>query len=471
MAVTIGADGIFMEELHRFPNGLCDVSGHLVWDYTRLTDGVVEGLRAAAESGPVDGIGIDTWAVDYGLLDEDGNLLGSPVCYRDERTTSAVERFPLSSERLYSVTGIQHQRFNTVYQLAADKAGLAPVSDRLERAARLLLIPDLLAYDLTGVAVTEATNASTTGMFDATTRTWSPEVLAAAGVEESLFGRLVEPGTVIGPVTDRVAAHTGLAVGTPVIAVGSHDTASAVAATPGLTRGGAFISSGTWSLVGIELSAPVLTQAGRAANFTNELGVDDTVRYLRNVMGLWLLTECLRSWAAAGNHLDLQELLDDAARQPVGVAVIAADDEAFLAPGDMPARIAAAVQATGGVVPQTPSQFARCIIDSLAHAYARTIEQASRLTATPIDSVHIVGGGSRNALLCQATADATGLLVHAGPGEATVLGNAIVQARTLGALSGSLDDLRAIVAASFPPTAYTPAAAPTDKGQPARKAV
>jgi rhamnulokinase len=463
MAVETGPGGLTATEAHRFPNGATDAGGHLVWDFEGLLAGIVEGLRRAAASGPVQSVGIDTWGVDYGLLDARGNLLGAPVSYRDGRTEQGVELLGerIGTDELYAVTGIQHQRFNTVYQLAAEAAGLAPGGrapgdSRLARAERLLLMPDLIAHALTGVAATEITNASTTGMLDAGTRSWSPRVLDALGIGKDLFGDLVEPGTVVGPVTAAITEATGLAPGTPVVAVGSHDTASAVAAVPGLRRGVAFISSGTWSLVGLELDTPILTPGSREANFTNELGVDGTVRYLRNVAGLWLLSECRREWAATGDPAELPDLLADAAGEPAGAALVRADDDAFLAPGGMPGRIAEAVSRAGGPPPRTRGQTVRCIVDSLALAYATAVREAAVLSGTPVDAVRVVGGGSRNHLLCQATADATGLVVHAGPAEGTALGNALVQARALGAITGGLDALRDLVAASCPVTAYTP---------------
>ncbi|MHB9857833.1 rhamnulokinase [Streptomyces sp. YIM S03343] len=463
MAIEVGPGGLTATEAHRFPNGATDAGGYLVWDFEALLAGVVEGLRRAAATGPVHSVGIDTWGVDYGLLDAFGNLLGAPVSYRDGRTEQAVELLGrrIGTDELYAITGIQHQRFNTVYQLAAEAAGLAPGDqvpgrDRPTHAERLLLMPDLIAHALTGVAVTELTNASTTGMLDAATRSWSPRVLDALGIDKDLLGDLVEPGTVVGPVTEAIAAATGLVPGTPVIAVGSHDTASAVAAVPGLRRGTVFISSGTWSLVGLELDAPILSPDSRDANFTNELGVDGTVRYLRNVAGLWLLSECQREWAAAGDMAELPALLAAAAVEPVGAALVRADDDAFLAPGGMPRRIAEAVSRAGGPAPQTQGQTVRCIVDSLALSYATAVREAAELSATPVDAIRIVGGGSRNHLLCQATADATGLVVHAGPAEGTALGNALVQARALGVLTGGLDALRDVVAASHPVTTYTP---------------
>jgi rhamnulokinase len=310
-------------------------------------------------------------------------------------------------------------------------------------ARRLLLVPDLLAYWLTGEVGAELTNASTTQLLDVRTRTWATELVERIGVDPALLAPLRAPGTVIGP-----AADLG---GTPVIAVGSHDTASAVAGVPAANERFAYISCGTWSLVGVELAAPVLTEASRRANFTNELGVDGTVRYLRNVMGLWLLQECLRAWPDA----DQAALLAEAATLPAK-AVIDPDDPVFLPPGDMPARIAGACRRAGHPEPATRAETVRCIVDSLAQAHRRAVEAAQELSGREVDVVHVVGGGARNTLLCQLTADACGLPVVAGPVEATALGNVLVQARALGAVGGDLAELRALIRATQPTTRYTP---------------
>lgn len=453
IAVTVGPDTLRAVEVHRFPNEPVLVGGVLSWDAAALLGQVERGLAAAAATGPVDAVGIDSWAVDYGLLDASGRLLADPACYRDDRTVGVPERVwdRLDRAGLYRITGVQHQRFNTVFQLAAEP------SSRLAAARRLLLVPDLLGHLLTGAEVTEVTNASTTGLLDARTRTWSPAVLRAAGVPDGLLAPLVEPGTVIGGLTADAAARTGLPAGTPVVAVGSHDTASAVAGVPALGDDFAYVSSGTWSLVGLELPAPVLTDEGRASNATNELGVDGTVRYLRNTTGLWLLQECQRHWGAHGEESGLATLLDAAAREPRLRWLVDADDERFLAPGDMPARLAA-VAAERGAAPATPAQVVRCILDSLAVACARSVARLARLADHPVRTVHVVGGGSRNRLLCRLTADACGLPVVAGPAEAAALGNAMVQARALGALAGDLAALRRLVAATQPLGTYLPSA-------------
>ncbi|MDQ0855531.1 sugar (pentulose or hexulose) kinase [Arthrobacter sp. V4I6] len=345
-----------------------------------------------------------------------------------------------------------------IYQLAAE-----PDLDGLQA----LLIPDLIAFLLTGVRRTEATNASTTGLFDAVAGEWATEFLTALDLPQDLFPPLVQPGEAVGNLLPAIAARTGLPEQTPVVAVGSHDTASAVAAVPAETGDFAYISSGTWSLVGVELQHPVLTEASRLANFTNERGVDGTIRYLRNVGGLWLLSECQRTWAAQGLTLSLSQLLDGAAALPSGGPRINADDPAFTAPENMPERIRAAVRHTGANLADQATAIVRCILDSLAAGYARTIRDAERLADRSIDVVHIVGGGSQNRLLCQLTANATGKQVIAGPVEATALGNVLVQARAAGELAGGLAELRKIVAGGTALERYEPVASSSAPSTPA----
>ncbi|MFC3300644.1 rhamnulokinase family protein [Arthrobacter agilis] len=413
--------------VHRFPNGVQVLDGALRWDVDALFAEVIVGLRSAAETAAsagetVQSIGIDTWAVDYGLVDGDGELLHLPFSYRDGRTAATIDAVHAAApqEQLYARTGLQFLPFNTVYQLAAERS--------LD-GVQALLIPDLLAHRLTGVRRTEATNASTTGLLDAATGTWAADLFDALDLRPEVFPPLVEPGTVVGQLLPDVAAATGLPAQTTVVAVGSHDTASAVAAVPATGRDFAYISSGTWSLVGVELDTPILTDESRAANFTNERGVDGTIRYLRNTGGLWLLQECLREWNAEGPLPDLAGLLGAAAALPAGGPVIDADSNDFLAPDGMPARIRSAA----GDLP-TREAVVRCILDSLAAGYARTLQDAARLSGRRIGVIHIVGGGSQNSLLCQLTADRTGIPVVAGPVEATALGNVLVQARAAGLL-------------------------------------
>ncbi|MFJ3305243.1 rhamnulokinase family protein [Streptomyces sp. NPDC086549] len=445
MVGRVGPDSLELAEAHRFPNRPVRMPEGLRWDILALYAGVLEGLRAA---GQVDSVGIDSWGVDYGLLDADGALLGNPVHYRDARTEGVAEKVwaTVPAAELYAATGLQYAPINTLYQLTAARG-----TRQLAHAERLLLIPDLIAYWLTGEQGTELTNASTTQLVDPRTRAWSYDVAARLGIDLSLFAPLRQPGDPAGVVRAAVLEEAGLEGPVPVTAVGSHDTASAVAAVPAVGERFAYISTGTWSLAGLELDAPVLTEESRVANFTNELGLDGTVRYLRNIMGLWLLQECVRAWGDPG----LGGLLREAAEVPALRSVVDAGDSAFLAPGRMPERIAEACRATGQPVPRTPAEVTRCIVDSLALAHRRAVEDAQRLAGHPVDVVHVVGGGTRNALLCQLTADACGLPVVAGPTEAAALGNVLVQARTHG-LVGDRADMRRLLARTQPLTRYEP---------------
>jgi rhamnulokinase len=419
-----------LTEVHRFRNEPLSLPDGLHWDLPRLYRETLAGLAAA---GDVVSAGIDTWGVDYGLIDTRGGLLGLPYHYRDART-DAIARVDR-----YSVTGIQHLPFNTVYQLLAEPPAT------LAAAASLLLMPDLLGYWLTGSIGAERTNASTTALYDARTRDWSTTICADLGLPAALLPPLREPGDRIG----RTLPHTGLDL--DVVAVASHDTASAVLAVPATGERFAYISTGTWSLAGVEIDEPVLTDAGRDANFTNEVGVDGTIRYLRNVMGLWLLQECQREWQDA----DTEALVRSAASAPAFAAVVDPDDAGFLAPGDMPDRIAAFCERTGQRPPRDRAAFVRCILESLALGHRLALQDAVRLTGRPIDVIHLVGGGSRNPLLCQLTADACRLPVVAGPVEATAIGNVLMQARAAGEL-GSRSQMRALVAATTAVRRYRP---------------
>lgn len=441
--------GPSLEVVHRFPNGVQEIDGALRWDIDSLFEEVLRGLTLAREQADARGervvsIGVDTWAVDYGLVHDDGALTSQPHSYRDSRTANVVDTVhgKVPFERLYETTGLQFLPFNTIYQLAAEP-NLGNV--------QALLIPDLLGFRLTGERRTEVTNASTTGLLDASTGTFAAKFFSALGIPRSIFPRLTEPGDTLGTLLPMIAEHTGLDPATKVIAVGSHDTASAVAAVPAGQENFAYISSGTWSLVGVELHEPIRTGESRAANFTNERGVDGTIRYLRNCGGLWLLSECLRDW---GPSVTLADVLAEAAALPAGGPTIDADSNAFIAPNNMPARIREAAGAPLGC----QAAVVRCILDSLAQVYARTLAQAAELSGRPVDVVHIVGGGSQNRLLCRLTADATGRPVVAGPVEATALGNVLVQARADGALGGDagLADIRAAVRSSAQTSRYEP---------------
>ncbi|MGP4112683.1 rhamnulokinase [Streptomyces sp. 4N509B] len=455
MLGVVGPDALSLREAHRFPNEPVRVGGTLYWDILALYRGVLEGLRAAGRlsGGRLAAVGIDSWAVDYGLLDASGTLLGNPVHYRDARTDGAARRLEavISQRELYAATGLQHLPFNTIYQLTA-----ARESPQQAAARRLLLIPDLVSYWLTGVEGTELTNASTTQLVDPRTGDWAREVAKAAGVDLGLFAPLRRPGDAAGSLLPEVLSETGLAGPVPVTAVGSHDTASAVVGVPAEGRRFAYIATGTWSLAGLELDAPVVTEESRRANFTNELGVDGTVRYLRNIMGLWLLQECLRAWEAAGTRHELGPLLREAGRVPALRSVVDAGDPGFIAPGRMPERIAEACRRTGQPVPRDAAETVRCVMDSLALAHRRAVLEAQRLSGREVETVHVVGGGAHNDLLCQLTADACGLPVVAGPAEAAALGNVLVQARAAGAVAGGLDALRSLLRATQPLRHHVP---------------
>ncbi|WP_448749326.1 rhamnulokinase [Actinomyces sp.] len=466
------------------------------WDILALWRGILDGLREASLRGPVDAIGIDTWAVDYGLLDEGGRLIGNPASYRSARcglgASEVLDRW--DSSWLYARNGLQFQPFNTLFQRVADRA-----EARADCARTALLIPDLLAYWLTGQARSELTNASTTGLVNAAGRDWDPEILGRLrddfGVEH-IFPPLISPGEVIGEArVEGLDLRTSTGERTPVVAVGSHDTASAVAGVPARTGSFAYISSGTWSLVGTELSAPVLSDEARAANFTNELGVDGTVRFLANIMGMWVQQECLREWAALGDEASGASgrvdwpLLDaqTEAAQPARYLLDMSSPE-LMAPGGMVERVrslwipgpgassaddpfsvdgssssdeagaGSGDQQASGVDPTERATVLRAITDSLALAYRRAIRRTSELSGTRPEAIHLVGGGSKNRLLAQETADATGIPVIAGPVEATALGNMLISLRAIGAASGTLMDLRAISRASSALLTYEPRA-------------
>jgi rhamnulokinase len=448
-------DGMLrLEEVARFPNGpVLGADGDLHWDVAALYRHIVEGLAEALRREPgIASIGIDSWAVDYGLVHGD-ELMGEPFHYRDERTARGVEvvhgQAPL--DELYRRNGLQFLPFNTLYQYA--------VEQRLADADVSLLIPDLVAFLLTGARSAERTNASTTGLVDVRTGEWDLELAARLGIPASVLPPLVDPG-------DRLGALQGEArerIGAPldVIAVGSHDTASAVVAVPLSTPNAAYISCGTWGLVGVELDEPVVSDAAREANFTNEGGVDGRVRFLHNVTGLWLLSEAVRRWEAEdGATIDLRGLLEAAASVSGDIPLFDANDPRLSVPGDMPARIAALLDEAGAPVPATREALARTIVESIAQAFADAVVTAGTLTGRAIDVIHIVGGGALNGLLCQATADRSGLPVLAGPVEATALGNVLVQARAHGWLGrdASLETLRMAVAAVFSPERFEPRA-------------
>lgn len=443
MVGRVGPDTLEVTEVRRFPNDPVRLPDGLHWDILRLYHEVLGGLREISRAG-VDpaSVGVDSWGVDHGLLDGEGRLLGEPYHYRDARTAAVVEGVHgvISRADLFARTGLQFLPFNTIYQLAAARDTAA-----FEAARTILLIPDLLGYWLSGVRIAEVTNASTTSLLDVQTRTWDTDLIESLALPASVFPPLRAPGEVLGPLRDDVRRETGLSSRTVLTLVGSHDTASAVVGVPAGEVPFAYIACGTWSLVGVELDRPVLTEESRAANFTNEGGVDGRIRYLRNVMGLWLLQESLRTWELEGTPEDLAAVLGAAGELPSGGPVIDPDDPSFLPPGDMPARIAAACVRLDQPAPSSRVALVRCILDSLADAYGRTVRDAVRLSGRDAEIVHLVGGGARNTVLCQLTADACGVPVLAGPVEATALGNVLVQARAIGLLAGDLETLRGLV--------------------------
>ncbi|MEV4092321.1 rhamnulokinase [Streptosporangium saharense] len=451
--VDQAAGTLRLDHVARFPNRPVRLASGLHWDLTGLYRDLTYGLADAFRREPgVTSVGVDSWAVDYALLRGD-RVLGEPFHYRDERNEAAVEavhaRVPF--EELYRRNGLQFLPFTTVYQLAAERAGGC-----LGLADALLLIPDLVGFQLTGTKVAERTNASTTGLLDIETGEWDRELAVRLGLDASVLPRLVAPGTPLGGLRPEVAADLGAPAGVRVVAVGSHDTASAVVAVPMRPEAAAYISCGTWGLVGVELERPVTTDAAREANFTNEGGVDGRTRFLRNVMGLWLLSESVRRWERDGSPIDLPELLAQAAAVTTPVPVFDANDPRFLAPGDLPGRITRWCVENGVAPPRSHAEFTRSIIESLAEAFANTVRTASALSGVEVETIHLVGGGALNTLLCQRTADRTGLPVLAGPVEATAIGNVLVQARSTGSAKGDLESLRSLVSRAFSPRRYDP---------------
>jgi rhamnulokinase len=441
-------------EVHRFPNVPVRTRGTLSWDILRLYQDVLDGLRAAARgAGRVDAVAVDSWAVDFGLIDRTGRLLRNPVHYRDGRRSHAMERVleRVPARELYERTGIQLLPINTVFELGAMAVEGDPV---LDAAETLLLIPDLVNYWLCGARTTEFTNATTTQCFDPRSRAWAGDLVERIGVPARLLPEVVEPGTRLARLAADVAADTRLGDAV-VVAAATHDTGSAVAAIPFRSPGAAFVSAGTWSLIGVETREPVITDDGFAANLTNEGGVDGTFRLLRNVTGLWLVHECRRVWAREGRGYSYDDLVALAEEAPAMRCFIEPNDPAFADPGDMPARVRAFCAHTGQPEPAEPGEVVRCILESLALKHAQTVELLGSVTGVAPTEIHVVGGGARNELLCRWTADASGLPVEAGPEEATLLGNLLVQAMCLGEV-GSLAEAREIVAASVVSTTYEP---------------
>ncbi len=458
LAVDIGASSgrhilghveqgrIVLEEVYRFENGPKKRGGRLCWDFDALAREVVNGLKACAKLGKVPAtLGVDTWGVDFALVDQEGRVLGDTVAYRDSRTQGmdalVEERIP--AQELYRRTGIQKQSFNTIYQLMAVKR---QSPELLEQAHRLLLVPDYLHYTLTGVMSNEYTEASTSGLVSAAAKDWDRELLRLLGFPQKLFGTLSLPGTALGGL--RPALREELGFGCQVVLPASHDTGSAFLAVPAGEGDSVTLSSGTWSLLGVELETPVTTPESRAANFTNEGGYQYRFRYLKNIMGLWMIQN-LRREMAENERLpgfgELSQLAREAADFPGRVDV---DDPSFMAPESMSAAVRAYCERTGQPVPQSPGELLSCVYHSLAQCYAQSVRQLERLTGRSFQAVHIVGGGSQDAYLNQLTASATGLPVYAGPTEGTALGNLLVQMIAQGEFA-SLQEARDAIRASF----------------------
>ncbi|HEY2654265.1 MAG TPA: FGGY-family carbohydrate kinase [Solirubrobacteraceae bacterium] len=451
--VTGRLDGtaVALDVVHRFANRPTWLPDGRHWNVSQLFADALDGLARARAVGHLDGIGVDAWGVDYALLDGSHRMLGLPFHYRDERVTDEVmalthNRVP--RDELYGRTGIQTIPINTVYQLVAERG-----SGAAHAGEGIALIPDLINLWLTGELANETTIASTTGLLEATGRSWALDLIARLGIPERPFtGEALTPGRNLG----SVHARHGDLHGIPVHLVGSHDTASAFVGAPLERPGAAVLSSGTWSLLGLEVREPVLGPDAAAYNLTNERGVEDTVRLLRNVMGLWLVQECRRAWTAAGRELGYDELCRVASEAPADVPLFDPDQSSLLRGGDMPTLIAAACTATGQTAPVGPGRVIRSILVSLACKYRLVLEQLQLVTGRQIEVVHVVGGGVRNTLLCQLTADLLGLPLLAGPEEATALGNVVMQARARGDLS-SLDEMRVLVARSVNVDRYEPA--------------
>ncbi len=467
LAVDLGAEsgrvmaGVFdgarlsIDEIHRFPNNPVRVRGHLHWDILALFSEIKRGIGFAVRKhgSSVASIGVDTWGVDYGLIDRNGMLAGQPFHYRDSRTdgmmAEAFRRVP--RRKIYDHTGIQFMFFNTLYQVLSEVVG---ASSALSVANRILFIPDLVNFWLTGVQANERTIASTSQLYDPRRRCWSEPVICGLGIPSRIFGEVVDPGTVIGPFLSEVADETG-ATGATVIAPGCHDTASGVAAVPAEGTRHAYLSSGTWSLMGIESDEPIISDRSYEFGFTNEIGVFDKVRVLKNISGLWLVQECRRTWAANGEQLSYDQLASLANQAPPFAAVINPDYPDFALPGDMPARIQDYCRRSGQAVPLDKGSLIRTALEGLALKYRVVLEQLEQLVSHRLELLHIVGGGTRNILLNQLTADAIGRPVITGPVEATSAGNIIMQMVGTGDL-GSQPQGRELIRRSFETRIYEP---------------
>ena len=443
-----------VREIHRFPNTPVRLFGHYHWNIFALFDEMKKAMKACAAEippGPAS-IAVDTWGVDFGLLARDGSILGLPFCYRDSRTQGAMEDYVklVPREALYEATGIQFMPFNTLFQVYSMVRDRSPL---LDAAHDLLFMPDLFNYLLSGKKASEFTMATTSQILNPRTRAWEPGLFQAMGISKKILQDVLDPGTVLAPLLPEIAAETGLGE-VPVVATASHDTGAAVAAVPARGKNWAYISSGTWSLVGVEEKAPIMTRKALDRNFTNEGGVAGTIRFLKNVTGLWLVQQCRKAWEGTRAYT-YDELVRIAAGAPSFQTLIDPDDPVFLNPADMPEAIQAYCRKTGQAPPATDASLVRSILESLALKYRLVIDQMEDVIGHPVERIHIIGGGSQNRLLCQFAADATGRPVSAGPAEATATGNILVQAMALKYV-GSHEEMRTIVRESFEPAEYVP---------------
>ena len=442
-----------LEEIYRFSNRQVKLGNHIYWDFPALFEDMKTGLKLAAQKGyHVKGIGIDTWGVDFGLIDKKGNLLGNPVCYRDARTDGMPDKVfqILDAQKHYACTGIQVMPINTLFQLYSMKQNQ---DAQLEVARQLLFMPDLFSYFLTGVANNEYCIASTSELLNAKSRNWSFDTIHSLGLPEHLFGKIILPGTIRGTLKEDIARETGLGA-VDVIAVGSHDTASAVAAVPAAESPIAFLSSGTWSLLGVEVDEPILTEEARKAQFTNEGGVDGKIRFLQNITGLWILQRLMSEWKACGEEQDYDIIIPQAAEAEIDT-IIPVDDTIFMNPENMKNALIHYCRNHALQIPQNKAETVRCVLQSLAFRYRLAVEQLNRCLPAPIRQLNIIGGGSQNKLLNQLTADELGIPVYAGPVEATAMGNILTQAMAKGEIA-DLRELREIVTRSVTPQVYYP---------------
>ena len=465
LAVDIGASGgrtiigslddtVSLKEVSRFHNSMATIHGRYHWDIFRIFENIKAGIKDAYNQNetPVS-IGIDTWAVDYGLLDKAGHILELPYAYRDHRTDGIMDEFfkIMPKEKIYELTGIQFLQFNTIFQLYAAQRNKLPIMDIAEE---LLFIPDLLNYLLSGVKKSEFTFATTSQLYNPKSGTWAPEIFENIGIRIEIMQDVVNPGTIIGTLTNEITKETGMP-GTDIVAVASHDTGSAIAAIPATDENFAYISSGTWSLMGIESKVPIISAESLKYNFTNEGGVDGTFRILKNIMGLWLLQECKRIWSHPDTDYTYSALINMSASSRPFKTLIDPDHISLLNPENMPKAISSLAKKAKEPTPENAGEFTRCIFESLAFRYRQTIEELKQISEKDIRRIHIIGGGSQNELLCRFTANATGLPVIAGPAEGTSLGNIMVQAMAGGAVK-SLSEIRNVITRSFEFREYIP---------------